>query len=509
MSEYAVAMRGITKRFPGIIANANVDLLVRPGEIHALVGENGAGKTTLMNILYGLYRPDEGELRIHDRPVTLRSPRDAIQAGIGMVHQHFMLVEPLSIVENIVLGAEPTQGFMLDRRKARAEVVRLSGEYGLKVDPDAMVEDTVVGMQQRVEIIKLLYRGADVLIFDEPTAVLTPQETEELFVILRKLAEAGKSIIFITHKLKEIKAVTQGITVMRQGRVVGHLETAQTTEAEIASMMVGREVLLRVDKAPAKPGEIRLQVEGLSARSDRGLPALRDVSLSVRGGEILGIAGVAGNGQTELAEVLTGLRAATGGKIVMEGRDITPLAVIERVQAGMAHIPEDRHKRGLVLNYSVAENLILASQRKPPFSRGVALQFPAIRENAAQRIDEFDIRTPSMDTASRSLSGGNQQKIIIAREVSRDPGVLIVVQPTRGVDVGAIEFIHRRLVEMRDEGKAILLISLELEEVLSLSDRIAVLYEGEIVGEMPAREADEQKLGLLMAGGGKAVAHGT
>lgn len=503
----AVEMRGITKRFPGIIANDHVDLQVEKGEIHALVGENGAGKTTLMNILYGLYQPDEGDLLLHGQKVSLKSPGDAIRHGVGMVHQHFMLVEPLTVMENIVLGSEPVKGLWLDRKKAFDEVRRLSESYGLNVDPAAIVENTVVGMQQRAEILKLLYRGADILIFDEPTAVLTPQETEGLFKILRKLADDGKTILFITHKLKEIKAITNRITIMRQGKVVGHLETAKTTENEIASMMVGRDVVLTVPKEPARPGEVVLRIENLQAMSDRNLPALRGVNLEVRAGEILGIAGVAGNGQSELAEVLTGLRHNTGGRIELQGKDVTHMTVQGKIEAGMAHvvgiahIPEDRHKRGLVLDYSVAMNLILGNQRKPPFARGLLLDFPAIRKNAEVMIEGFDIRTPSMDTPSRALSGGNQQKIIIAREFSRDPSLLVVVQPTRGVDVGAIEFIHRRLVEKRDQGKAVLLISMELEEIIALSDRIAVLYEGEVVGIVQASETSEQALGFMMAGG--------
>jgi simple sugar transport system ATP-binding protein len=505
-------MRGITKRFPGIIANDRVDLQVEQGEIHALVGENGAGKTTLMNILYGLYQPDEGEMLLHGEKAVLQSPRDAIKHRVGMVHQHFMLVEPLTIVENIVLGSEPTSGLWLDRRKAYDQVRRLSEAYGLKVDALARVEDTVVGMQQRAEILKLLYRGADILIFDEPTAVLTPQETEELFKILRKLASDGKTILFITHKLKEIKAVTNRITIMRMGKVVGHLVTADTTENEIASEMVGREVNLKVEKTPPKLGDVILKVNALEANSDRNLPALKKLTLEVRAGEILGIAGVAGNGQTELAEALTGLRPTRGGRILLKGRDITDLTVAGKIQAGMAHvvgiahIPEDRHKRGLVLDYSVALNLILGNQRKPPFAHGLLLDSPAISQNAQTMIEGFDIRTPSADTPSRALSGGNQQKIIIAREFSRDPTLLVVVQPTRGVDVGAIEFIHKRLIEKRDQGKAILLISMELEEILALSDRIAVLYEGEVVGLVDADKTTEPELGFLMAGGGKTAA---
>jgi simple sugar transport system ATP-binding protein len=499
-------MRGISKSFPGIKANDRVDLSLARGEILALVGENGAGKTTLMNILYGLYQPDEGEIRVEGRPVRITSPKVAIRLGLGMVHQHFMLVPPFTVTENIILGSEPCRGPVLDMAQAQGKVRELSERFAMKVDPLARIEDLPVGAQQRVEILKLLYRGAEILIFDEPTAVLTPQETEELFAVLKGLAAQGKSIIFITHKLKEVMALTDAVTVLRQGRVTGHVRTRDTTKEEIARMMVGREVVLRIDKPPARPGPVVLEVQGLEARDDRGLPALKGVGFAVRAGEILGLAGVAGNGQTELAEVLTGLRDAVAGRILLKGQDVTFAGASGKREAGMAHImgiahiPEDRHKRGLILPYSVALNLILGLHRRPPFARGWNLDFASIAANAAAKIAEFDIRTPSPDTPARALSGGNQQKIIIAREFSRDPDFLVVVQPTRGVDVGAIEFIHKRLVEMRDRGKAILLISLELEEILSLSDRIAVMYEGQIVGEMPASEADEHKLGLLMAG---------
>ena len=500
----AVDMRGITKVWPGVVANDHVTFSVRKGEIHALVGENGAGKTTLMNILYGLVKPTSGEIFVNDSPAQIHSPRDAIALGIGMVHQHFMLIPVMTVGENIVLGYEPvTRGDFYDKARAHQQIEELTRQYGLTLDPDARVSDLPVGMQQRVEIVKTLYRGADIVILDEPTAVLRPQETDELFGVLRGLARSGKTIIFITHKLREVMAISDRITVMRRGKVVGHLVTSETNEQEIARMMVGRDVLLRVEKAAAKPGPVALTVEHLTADSDRGVPALRDVSFEARQGEILGIAGVEGNGQSELVEVLAGTRSATGGRVLLGDREITNLGARAIRSAGVSHIPEDRRGAGLVLNYSVADNMVLGYQRSASFTwRGVVLRLQAILAWAKRLVNAFDIRTPSAEAPARTLSGGNQQKIIIAREMSSEPRVLLAAQPTRGVDIGAIEFIHRRIVEQRDTGVAVVLVSAELDEIRSLSDRIAVMYEGRIVSIEPAGTSEE-RLGLLMTGGGR------
>jgi ABC-type uncharacterized transport system ATPase subunit len=503
----AVEMRGITKEFPGVIANDKVDFAVRAGEIHALVGENGAGKSTLMNILYGLVHADSGEILIDGRTAHIGGPRDAISQGIGMVHQHFMLIPVFTVGENVMLGREPVTGpGFFDRAKARQEIAKLTREYGLALDPDATMADLPVGLQQRAEIVKVLYRGANILILDEPTGVLTPQETKELFGVLRGLLKTGKTIIFISHKLREVLEISDRITVMRRGKVVGHLVTKDTTEQEIATMMVGREVLLRVDKKPARPGPVTFKVENLTASSDRGVPALKGVSFELRQGEILGIAGVEGNGQSELVEVLAGTRRATGGRVLLADKDVTAFDARTERDAGIAFIPEDRRGTGLVLNYSVADNLILGRQRTPKFAwRELVLRLVAIREWARRLVKEFDIRTPSIESAARNLSGGNQQKIIVAREMASRPKVLLAAQPTRGVDIGAIEFIHRRLVAERDEGTAVLLVSAELDEIRSLSDRIAVIYEGKIVSIEPG-DAPEERLGLLMTGGGVARA---
>jgi simple sugar transport system ATP-binding protein len=500
----AVEIRGITKAFPGVLANSNVDLDVRAGEIHALVGENGAGKSTLMNILYGLIHPDSGEILIDGKPTRIAGPRDAIAKGIGMVHQHFMLIPVFTVGENIMLGREPvTAGLIYDQAKARHEIEDLTRRYGLALDADARTGDLPVGLQQRVEIVKVLYRGANILILDEPTGVLTPQESKELFGVLRDLVKGGKTIIFISHKLKEVLDISDRITVMRRGKVVGHLITKDTNEEEIATAMVGREVLLRVDKQPAKPGPVTFRVENLTASSDRGVPALKGISFELRQGEILGIAGVEGNGQSELVEVLAGTRTATGGKVWLADKDVTAFDARTERHAGIAHIPEDRRGAGLVLNYSIAENMILGRQRDSPFSwHHLVLLLDAIRSWATRLVKEFDIRTPSIETPARSLSGGNQQKIIVAREMASQPKVLLASQPTRGVDIGAIEFIHRRIVAERDGGAAVLLVSAELDEIRSLSDRIAVLYEGHIVSIEPG-DAPEERLGLLMTGGGQ------
>ncbi len=502
--ELALEVHNITKHFPGVLANDKVNFDLRKGEVHALLGENGAGKTTLMNIIYGLYTPSEGEILISTNdgphPVQIRSPLDAIQLGVGMVHQHFMLVPVFSVAENIILGQEITKGLSLDLRTARQKIIQLSEEYGLKVDPDAIVEDLPVGVQQRVEIIKALYRHAKILVLDEPTAVLTPQEAEDLFRIMRELTKRGVSIIFITHKLKEVLAVADRITAMRRGQVVGTTTPAETDEHKLAAMMVGREVILKVDKAPAKPGKTIMQVENLHIVDERGVEVVRGLGFEVRAGEILGIAGVQGNGQTELVEALTGLRQRKSGKIVLDGKEIPELQPRLNVEAGQAHIPEDRHKHGLVLGYSIADNEVLCTYYKPPFAHGLQRDQNAVIKNALALIKRFDIRTPSPLVPASNLSGGNQQKAIVARELSRPIKLLVANQPTRGLDVGSIEYIHRQIVDMRDQGVAVLLVSAELDEITSLSDRIAVMYHGQIVATMDADKATRAELGLLMAG---------
>ncbi len=503
MSETSLAleMKGVTKRFPGVLANDSVDFQLRKGEIHALLGENGAGKSTLMNILYGLYTPDEGTVYLDGREATIKSPADAISQGIGMVHQHFMLIPVMTVAENIVLGHEITSGpFMLDPEEADRTISALSERFGLAVEPDALVEDLPVGLQQRVEIIKALYREANILILDEPTAVLTPQEIEELFKIMRSLTAQGKSIIFITHKLKEVFAIADRITVLRGGKLMGSVNPEEATEASLAAMMVGREVILTVPKGPSRLGEPILEVRNLSALDEREQLALDGIGFTVHAGEILGIAGVQGNGQTELVEVLTGLRAAFGGTMIVAGHDVSGAKPRTITEEGVAHIPEDRHLYGMVATYPVADNLILCSYYLPPYSHGVVLQNRTIAESAERVIDEFDIRTPSVYTPGSSLSGGNQQKMVVARELNRPIKLLIAAQPTRGLDVGSIEFIHRRIVEQRDHGVAVLLVSAELDEIMSLSDRIAVMYHGRIMDTLAAEGADRASLGLLMAG---------
>jgi ABC-type uncharacterized transport system ATPase subunit len=504
----ALQASGITKRFPGVLANDHVGFDLEKGEIHALLGENGAGKSTLMNILYGLYQPDEGEIRIADRPTRITSPHDAIAQGIGMVHQHFMLVPPLTVTENIMLGQESVTSAtkalgglsVLDRRTVAARVRELSREYGLDVDPDAYVRDLTVGSQQRIEIIKALYRSADILILDEPTAVLTPQEADELFVIMRALVKQGKSIVFITHKLREVFAVADRISVMRDGQMVGTVKPAEATSELLAEMMVGRKVILQIDKADAHPGEEILHVENLRVMDDRKHMAVDGVSLSVRAGEILGVAGVQGNGQTELTEALTGLRRVAEGRVTILGHDTTHVTPRQVVEVGVAHVPEDRHKHGLVLAFPVRDNLVLCSYYRSPFAKGIELDFPVIEQQAEELVNTFDIRTPSINTSAGSLSGGNQQKVIVARELARPVKLLIASQPTRGLDVGSIEFIHGRIVEARDNGAAVLLISAELDEIMSLSDRIAVMYKGRILDTLNAQAATREQLGLLMAG---------
>jgi ABC-type uncharacterized transport system ATPase subunit len=496
-------LRGITKEFPGVLANDHVDFDLRRGEVHALLGENGAGKSTLMSILYGLYTADSGEILMNGKPVAINSPKHAIELGIGMVHQHFMLIPVMTVTENIVLAQEPRHaGVLLDYDAAEGRVRELSTSFGLAVDPHARIEKITVGQQQRVEILKALYRGAEILILDEPTAVLTPQEARELFEIIEGLTAQGKSIVFITHKLNEVLVVADRITVLRRGKRVETIPREGATEARLAHSMVGREVLLRVDKKPAQPGEPLLRVADLSVRDNRGLEAVRGVTFDVRAGEIVGIAGVDGNGQSELIDALTGLRKSAGGQMSVGGQALTHASARQALDAGIGHIPEDRHRRGLILDFNLAENLALHDYGKQPFSRFGWMNPRGWLRWAGGLLKEFDVRGGGPTTRASSLSGGNQQKVVVAREVSRDPSVLIAAQPTRGLDVGAIEFVHHRLVEQRDAGKAVLLVSLELEEILSLSDRVLVLYEGRIVAEFPP-DVSEEEVGIAMLGGGK------
>jgi simple sugar transport system ATP-binding protein len=495
-------LRDVTKVFPGVIANSNVSMTLERGEIVALLGENGAGKSTLMNVVYGLLSAERGEILIDDRPVKIRSPRQAIDHGIGMVHQHFMLVEPLTVTENIVLGREPGRFGIIDFGTARRRVAELSERYGLKVDPDARIVDLPVGLQQRVEILKALYQGASVLILDEPTAVLTPQEVRELFGVIRSLVAEGLSVVFITHKLEEVMAVADRIIVMRDGAVVGETRPADTDEIGLARMMVGRDVVLRIDKEASTCGEPVLQVNELRVRDDRGLEAVGGVTFQVCAGEVVAIAGVSGNGQTELIEAIVGLRKPVAGAIALKSKDITHAAARASIEAGVSHIPEDRHRRGLVLQFDLAENMILGDHRVAPYATRGVMKPRQITAMAKKRIEDYDIRTPSEKVLASSLSGGNQQKVVVAREIGRDPELLVAAQPTRGLDVGAIEFVHRQILAERGAGKGILLVSLELEEVLSLADRVLVMYEGRIVRELAAAEADAETLGYYMTGGG-------
>jgi simple sugar transport system ATP-binding protein len=497
-------MRGICKRYPGVVANDGIGLDLRPGEIHALLGENGAGKSTLMNILYGLAVPDEGEILIDGQKVDILSPHDAIQRGIGMVHQHFMLVPVLTVADNILLGAETMANpVFLDRDEARRRIRALGQQFGFEIDPDAKIENLSVGWQQRVEILKALYRNARILVLDEPTAVLTPQETEEIFIVLRRLATEGHSIIFISHKLYEVLAIADRITVIRRGKVVGERVPSETDEEDLAELMVGRNVQLTVDRGESHPGGVVLSVAGLRANDDRAREVVRGVDLEVRGGEILGIAGVAGNGQDELVESLTGLRRPTAGTVRLNAREVTGWKPRPLYEAGLAHVPGDRHRWALIMRFALRDNLVLTSYYRPPFARGFVRQEDAIEAWAVELIKRFDIRTPSPAVPADTLSGGNQQKAVVAREFSREPTLLVLDQPTRGLDVGSIEFIHNRAIKMRDAGAAILLVSAELDEVLELSDRIAVMYRGELVATLDGRTASKEEVGLLMATGGR------
>lgn len=502
MADLAIELKGINKSFGPVHANRDIDLEIPKGTIHGIIGENGAGKSTLMSILYGFYQADSGEIRVAGRPADIRAPNDAIAAGIGMVHQHFMLVDNFSVLENIILGAEGEALLKSSIAKARAELKRLEEEYELEVDPDALIEELPVGLQQRVEILKALYRGADILILDEPTGVLTPAEADHLFRILGQLKEEGKTVVLITHKLREIMAITDNVSVMRQGAMVATRQTAGTNVAELAELMVGRRVLLRVEKGEARPGDVKLSVRNLTVRDSRKVTMVDDVSFDVRAGEIVGIAGVAGNGQSELLETIAGIRHAISGEILLDGQPIDIMGHAKPTDLrdrGLAHVPEDRHHVGLVLPFEENENSILGYHDRPEYLKGALLDLEAIRKDAEDKIRKYDIRPPNCRLKTANFSGGNQQKIVLAREIEQDPAVLIVGQPTRGVDVGAIEFIHKRLIAMRDAGKAVLVVSVELDEIRSLSDRILVMFAGRVVGER-GPDASEGDLGLLMAG---------
>lgn len=500
MAEPALEVIGITKRFPGVLANNDIHFTLAKGQIHCMLGENGAGKTTLMSIIYGLYQPDAGEIRVNGQPVTIHSANDAIRLGIGMVHQHFMLIPELTVTENIILGNEVTVGPFLNRRKAAEQILTLSQKFGLTIDPQARVGDLPVGARQRVEIIKALYRRADILILDEPTAVLTPQEAEDLFKVMRTLIEQGVSIVFITHKLKEVLKVADQITVLRRGEVAGVTSPKESSEASLAALMVGREVILQVDKSPAHPGEAVLQVRDLRVNDDRGHGAVDGVSFEVRAGEILGVAGVQGNGQTELVKALTGLQTPLSGQIMIAGQNMTAATPRQITEMGVAHIPEDREEDGLVKSYPIVDNVILNSYYRPPFSHNFVMDGAAAIKQAQEVVDRFDVRTPSIYVGAGTLSGGNKQKVIAGREFSRPIKLLVAAQPTRGLDVGSIEFIHKQIVAQRDAGVAVVLVSAELDEILALSDNIAVMYRGKIIDILPAAQADREKLGLLMAG---------
>ena len=499
--EYVVEMLNIRKEFPGIVANDNITLQLKEGEIHALLGENGAGKSTLMGMLFGMYKPDRGCIKVRGKEVKISNPNVANDLGIGMVHQHFKLVDNFTVTENIILGCEPRKGLTVDIKTAAKKIEELSKQYGLNVDPYAKIENISVGMQQRVEILKMLYRNANVLIFDEPTAVLTPSEIDELISIMKNMTKEGKSIILITHKLKEIKEAANRCTVIRRGNYIGTVDVKDTTEADMAKMMVGREVSFKVEKTEAKPKDIVVKIEDLCVNNNKKVLGLKNFSLDIRAGEIVGIAGVEGNGQTELVEALTGMRSVESGNIIFKGRNIVKDSIRERIDDGMAHIPEDRHKRGLILDYTMEDNMVLKAYKKKPFSNKGLINRAKISEYAQKIIETFDVRSgEGGKSIARSLSGGNQQKGVIGREIESNPDFLIAVQPTRGLDVGSIEYIHKRLVEQRDLGKAVLLVSLELDEVLNVSDRIAVVNNGELVGIVNASETNENEVGLMMAG---------
>ncbi|UHA75285.1 ABC transporter ATP-binding protein [Paenibacillus sp. 481] len=493
-------LKGLTKRFPGIIANDHIDLELRKGEILALLGENGAGKSTLMNMVFGLYQPSEGEIWVNGKSVKMDTPSTAIELGIGMVHQHFKLVPPFTVTENIILGMETKRGLQLDQKSAAKRIQELSDLYKLNLQPHSRVETISVGMQQRVEIMKILYRGADILIFDEPTAVLTPQEISELLIILKRLASEGKSIIIITHKLKEIMEVADRCTVIRRGKVIGTVNVADTTPQALAEKMVGQSVKLTVDKAEATPKDVMIDIKDLWVKDEQGHDAVKGMSFQVRAGEIVGIAGVDGNGQTELIEAISGMRPQQKGDIRLQGTSLANMNPREVAERGVSHIPQDRHKHGLVLDFSVTENMVLKSYFTSRWSKGGLLQHDAIRKYTEEMIKQYDIRTPGTEVLARSLSGGNQQKIIIAREIERKPQFIIAAQPTRGLDVGAISFVHRQLIKERDEGKAVLLVSFELEEIMNVADRILVVFNGQVVGETTPQATTEQELGLMMAG---------
>ncbi len=497
-----IEMKDIVKKFGNFTANDHVNLTVHKGEVHAILGENGAGKSTLMNMLYGMFRPTSGTIRINGQEVVISNPDKAIALGIGMVHQHFMLVQPFTVTENIILGSEPVKGLRVDLKSAKEKILALSRQYNLKVDPDAKVEDISVGMQQRVEILKVLYRGADLLILDEPTASLTPQEIDELMEIIRNLTAAGKSVVLITHKLKEIKACADNCTIIRRGKYIDTVKVADCSEDDLAAMMVGRQVNSKVDKKPQAPGKAVLEVKDLHAKDYRGVEILKGLNLSVHAGEIVGLAGIDGNGQSQLVEILTGLGKALSGEVIMNGENVVNKNARTLFEKGISSIPEDRQKHGLVLDFTVAENLILQNYAEKPYAKNGILQKKLIQEHATEMIDKFDIRPQGCESRlAGQLSGGNQQKVIIAREVTNDKDLLIAFNPTRGLDVGAIEFVHKYLVEQRNKGRAILLVSFELDEIMSLSDRIEVIFDGQINGSMPGAEADEYQLGLLMAGG--------
>ena len=499
--EYVVEMLNIRKEFPGIVANDNITLQLKEGEIHALLGENGAGKSTLMGMLFGMYKPDRGCIKVRGKEVKISNPNVANDLGIGMVHQHFKLVDNFTVTENIILGCEPRKGLTVDIKTAAKKIEELSKQYGLNVDPYAKIENISVGMQQRVEILKMLYRNANVLIFDEPTAVLTPSEIDELISIMKNMTKEGKSIILITHKLKEIKEAANRCTVIRRGKYIGTVDVKDTTEADMAKMMVGREVSFKVEKTEAKPKDIVVKIEDLCVNNNKKVLGLKNFSLDIRAGEIVGIAGVEGNGQTELVEALTGMRSVESGNIIFKGRNIVKDSIRERIDDGMAHIPEDRHKRGLILDYTMEDNMVLKAYKKKPFSNKGLINRAKISEYAQKIIETFDVRSgEGGKSIARSLSGGNQQKGVIGREIESNPDFLIAVQPTRGLDVGSIEYIHKRLVEQRDLGKAVLLVSLELDEVLNVSDRIAVVNNGELVGIVNASETNENEVGLMMVG---------